>query len=51
MADWTVPGLHRALALGGIITAGGTAFAIAALLLGGPEVSSLRRAVRARLRF
>lgn len=48
MVDWTAPGLRRALALAGIIGAGGMMFGVAALLLGGPEVSSLRRAARGR---
>lgn len=45
MADWTAPGPPRALALAGIIAAGGAAFAVAALALGGPEVARLRRAL------
>lgn len=48
--DWTAPGPTRALGLALIIAAASAVFALAALLLGGPEVATLRRAVRARLR-
>ena len=45
LVDWTVSGLHRALALGAIMAAAGAVFVVAAFLLGGPEVASLRRAL------
>lgn len=50
LVDWSAPGLRRAAALAAVIGAGGTVFAAAALLLGGPEVASLRRGIAARLR-
>ncbi len=48
LIDWTgaVPWSVKAAALAGIIAAGGTAYGLAALLLGGPQVSALRRAWR-----
>jgi putative peptidoglycan lipid II flippase len=50
MVDWTVPGPHRALALAATVAAGGAVFAAAALLLGGPEVASVRRTIAARFK-
>jgi putative peptidoglycan lipid II flippase len=49
--EWTASGgmLTKSLWLAAIVAAGGAAFGAAALLLGGPEVGALRRAVVKRL--
>ena len=49
LVDWTARGMGRAVWLAAIIAAGGAAFALVALLLGGREVTALRRAVGERL--
>jgi putative peptidoglycan lipid II flippase len=48
LVDWTAPGATRAIWLAMVIAAGGLAFALAALLLGGRQIAALRRGLTGR---